>query len=119
KAGLVLADHITTVSPTYALEIQGSEMGMGLDGLLRHRSAALSGILNGIDTAVWDPATDAALTAPYSARKLDARKTTAAAIRERFGLVPRDGMLIVLIGRLTWQKGIDLLLRVIPRLVAE
>jgi starch synthase len=119
KGGLVLADHITTVSPTYAIEIQGSEMGMGLDGLLRHRSSALSGILNGIDTKVWDPATDASLGTPYSARKLDARKTNAAAIREKFGLTPSEGMLVILIGRLTWQKGIDLVLRAIPRLVGE
>lgn len=119
KAGLVLADHITTVSPTYALEIQGSEMGMGLDGLLRHRSAALTGILNGIDTTVWDPASDSSLAATYSTRKLDARKANAAATREKFGLGPSEGMLLVLIGRLTWQKGIDLLLRVIPRLVGE
>jgi starch synthase len=119
KAGLVLADHITTVSPTYAIEIQGSEMGMGLDGLLRHRSAALTGILNGIDTAVWDPASDSSLATPYSTRKLEARKANTAAIREKFGLSPSEGMLLVLIGRLTWQKGIDLLLRVIPRLVGE
>jgi starch synthase len=119
KAGLVLADHITTVSPTYAIEIQGSEMGMGLDGLLRHRAAALSGILNGIDTAIWDPAGDASLAATYSARKLEARRANATAVREKFGLTPSEGMLLVVIGRLTWQKGIDLLLRAIPRLVGE
>ena len=119
KAGLVLADHITTVSPTYAIEIQGSEMGMGLDGLLRHRAGALTGILNGIDTTVWDPAADPHLPARYSPRKLEVRKANAAAIRERFGLAPSDGMLMILVGRLTWQKGIDLVLRVIPRLVAE
>jgi starch synthase len=119
KAGLVLADRITTVSPTYAIEIQGSEMGMGLDGLLRHRSAALSGILNGIDTKVWDPANDASLPATYSVRKLEARKTNAAAVRAKFGLVSGEGMLLVVIGRLTWQKGVDLLLRAIPRLVGE
>src|SRR5581483_2245933 len=95
KGGLVLADHITTVSPTYAIEIQGSEMGMGLDGLLRHRSAALTGILNGIDTATWDPGSDAHLPAPYTARKLEARAANAAAIRERFGLAPGNGMLLV------------------------
>jgi starch synthase len=119
KAGLVLADRITTVSPTYAIEIQGSEMGMGLDGLLRHRSSALSGILNGIDTAVWDPASDASLPSPYSARKLEARAANATAVRKKFGLNPSADMLLILIGRLTWQKGIDLVLRVIPRLVAE
>ncbi len=119
KGGLMMADHITTVSPSYAIEIQGSEMGMGLDGLLRHRTGALSGILNGIDTGVWDPATDASLPAPYSAKKLDARKANATAVREKFGLTAGDGMLMILIGRLTWQKGIDLVLRAIPRLVGE
>jgi len=119
KAGLVLADHITTVSPTYAIEIQSGEMGMGLDGLLRHRSAALTGILNGIDTTVWDPATDSSLAATYSARKIEARAANATAIRAKFGLAPSTAMLLVVIGRLTWQKGIDLLLRAIPRLVGE
>jgi starch synthase len=119
KGGLVLADHITTVSPTYAIEIQGSEMGMGLDGLLRHRAAALTGILNGIDTVLWDPAADSNLAAAYTARKLEARAANTKAVREKFGLAASDGMLLVLIGRITWQKGIDLLLRVIPRLVGE
>lgn len=120
KAGLVLADRITTVSPTYALEIQGSDMGMGLDGVLRHRSNVLTGILNGIDDSVWDPATDPNLAVRYSVRKIEARDGNAAAIREKFGLEARDSaMLLALVGRLTWQKGIDVVLRAIPRLVGD
>ena len=76
KGGLALADRITTVSPTYAEEIQGSEMGMGLDGLLRHRSDALTGILNGIDPDVWNPATDTRLIARYDVTRLDDRALT-------------------------------------------
>jgi starch synthase len=120
KGGLALADRITTVSPTYALEIQGSEMGMGLDGLLRHRADALSGILNGIDTAVWDPATDPHLTACYDATRLDARARNKAALRERFALAgDAPGPLFAVVSRLTAQKGLDLLLAALPRLLAE
>jgi starch synthase len=118
KAGLALADHVTTVSPTYALEIQGSEMGMGLDGLLRHRADALSGIRNGIDLEIWNPATDPHLPARYGAGKLAARKANKAAIRQRFGLSSdAAGPLVCVVSRLTWQKGIDLLLDALPRLL--
>ena len=120
KAGLSLADHITTVSPTYAAEIQGSEMGMGLDGLLRHRSHELTGILNGIDPEVWNPAKDANLAARYDSGKLEARKANKAAIRKKFALSAEgNGLLVTVISRLTSQKGIDLVLAVLPRLVAE
>jgi len=120
KAGLALADHITTVSPTYAVEIQGSEMGMGLDGLLRHRADALTGILNGIDTEVWNPASDAHLTARYDARRLEARKRNKAAVRQQFGLTGDDSApIITVVSRLAWQKGMDLLLAALPRLLAE
>lgn len=120
KGGLALADHITTVSPTYAVEIQGSEMGMGLDGLLRHRGDAVSGILNGIDAEIWNPATDPHLAARYDARKLDARKRNKAAVRERFGLAQDDeGPLITVVSRLAWQKGMDLLLAALPRLLGD
>jgi starch synthase len=120
KAGLSLANHITTVSPTYAIEIQGSEMGMGLDGLLRHRSSVLTGILNGIDPEIWNPATDTHLAARYDAGKLDGRKINKTAIRKEFGLSDSDGgPLVTLVSRLTWQKGIDLLLTALPRLVAS
>jgi starch synthase len=120
KGGLALADHITTVSPTYAVEIQGSEMGMGLDGLLRHRSDALTGILNGIDTDVWNPATDQYLTARYNARRLEARKRNKAAVRQQFALAGGDAApLVTVVSRLAWQKGMDLLLAALPRLLAE
>ena len=120
KGGLALADRITTVSPTYAIEIQTSEMGMGLEGLLRHRSHVLTGILNGIDTAVWDPATDRHLVAPYDAQSLDGRARNKAALRQRFGLsADATGPLVAVVSRLTWQKGMDLLLAALPRLIAE
>ncbi|HVO01741.1 MAG TPA: glycogen synthase GlgA [Candidatus Cybelea sp.] len=119
KGALSLADRITTVSPTYAQEIQTREMGMGLDGLLRHRAQFLSGILNGIDTAVWNPAKDPLLSARYDGAKLGGRKANKAAIRERFNLAAEsDGPLLTVISRLTWQKGIDLALAALPQLVA-
>ena len=120
KAGLALADHITTVSPTYAIEIQGTEMGMGLDGLLRHRSNDLTGILNGIDTAIWNPATDSHLSARYDTRRLDARKRNKEKVRAEFGLAANsEGPIITVVSRLAWQKGLDLLLAALPRLLAE
>ena len=120
KGALALADHITTVSPTYAVEIQGGEMGMGLDGLLRHRAEALTGILNGIDTDVWNPAADSHLTARYDARRLDVRKRNKVTVQERFGLkVDSAAPLVTVVSRLAWQKGMDLLLAALPRLLAE
>ncbi len=120
KAGLALADHITTVSPTYAVEIQGSEMGMGLDGLLRHRSQSLTGILNGIDTHIWDPASDTQLVARYDEKKLEARKRNKAAIRKAFNLTTDENApLITVVSRLAWQKGMDILLAALPRLLDE
>jgi hypothetical protein len=81
KAGLQLADRLTTVSPTYALEIQSPEAGMGLDGVLRARSRQLSGILNGIDEEVWNPATDARIVATYGVKTLAARARNKQAVR--------------------------------------
>jgi starch synthase len=108
KAGLRLANHVTTVSPTYAREICTPEGGMGLDGLLRSRGTALSGILNGIDTHVLNPAKDAALPHTYSHRKLAARAANKAALCARFGLDP-ERLLFGVVSRLTTQKGLDLL----------
>jgi starch synthase len=120
KGGLALADRVTTVSPTYALEIQDSAMGMGLDGLLRHRSDVLTGILNGIDTEVWNPATDPHLAARYDASHIEQRARNKAAVRGRFGLSDEaSGPLVAVVSRLTGQKGMDLLLAVLPRLLAE
>lgn len=120
KGGLALADRVTTVSPTYAEEIQGSEMGMGLDGLLRHRSDVLSGILNGIDPDVWNPATDTCLPARYDVTRLADRARNKKALRERFGLNDDEsGPLVAVVSRLTWQKGMDLLLAGLPDLLAQ
>ena len=108
KAGLALADAITTVSPSYAREIQTVQDGMALDGLLRHRSADLHGILNGIDTEVWNPATDKALARNFDAKSLAARAENKRAIEKRFGLLAGDGPLFCIVSRLTGQKGMDL-----------
>src|ERR1700759_3412814 len=102
KAGLQFADRITTVSPTYAREIQSDEAGMGLSGLLRDRANALSGILNGIDVDVWNPATDASIRARYSVDELGARAADKAALQERLGLEPNpDAFLLGVISRIS------------------
>ncbi|GKQ52273.1 glycogen synthase GlgA [Bradyrhizobium sp. Ce-3] len=120
KAGLQFADRITTVSPTYAQEIQTDEGGMGFGGLLRERADVLSGILNGIDIAVWNPATDPDIAARFSAEQMAERATNKAALQRRFGLEPApDAMLLGVISRLSWQKGLDLLLENIPTLLGE
>lgn len=119
KAGLQFADRITTVSPTYAAEIQTEEYGMGLAGLLRQRASDLSGILNGIDTAVWDPASDAAIASPYSIERLEARAANKAALQKRMGLdVSADPFLLGVVSRLSWQKGLDLFLSCLPTLAS-
>jgi starch synthase len=110
KGGLSYADRITTVSPTYAREITAPEDGMGLDGVLRHRSAVLSGILNGIDDTVWNPATDPLIPAPYSRATITARAANKTALQQRLHLRPSPGSpLIGIVSRLTSQKGLDLL----------
>ncbi len=109
KAGLACASAITTVSPTYAEEIKTPEFGLGLQGLISSRSGVLHGIVNGIDTEVWNPETDPLLAAPFSARRLQGRAANRTAIEKRFGLHADDSALFVLVSRLTWQKGIDLL----------
>ena len=109
KAGLANATAITTVSPTYAEEIKTPDFGMGLQGLIASRSGVLHGIVNGIDTDVWNPETDPLLAAPYSAKKLQGRAANRAAVEARFGLDTDDAALFVLVSRLTAQKGIDLL----------
>ena len=120
KAGLQFADRITTVSPTYAREIQGDEGGMGLGGLLRTRSGDITGILNGIDTNVWDSATDTQLASSYDIDNVDRRAANKTALQQRFGLEPRaDAFLLGVICRLSWQKGLDLLLEALPALLGE
>jgi starch synthase len=119
KAGLQFADRITTVSPTYADELRTPEYGMGLDGLLRARASVVSGILNGIDEDVWDPMDDPALPASLLPDHPDARAVNRREIQFRVGLAqdPRAPLFAV-IGRLTWQKGMDLLLQALPALLA-
>lgn len=120
KAALIFADRITTVSPTYATEIMEPAGGMGLHGLLAGRGGVVSGILNGIDTDVWNPATDPALAASFDASDLDARAANKAALQRAFGLDERaDAFLIGSVGRLTEQKGMDLLPPLMPELVAR
>jgi len=118
KAGLWFADRITTVSPTYATEIRTADGGMGLDGLLRGRGTAVSGILNGIDVVSWNPAEDIALAANFTAATLAPRRRNTAALRARFGLAEDPAALVFgFIGRLAWQKGIDLVLEALPALL--
>jgi len=114
KAGLVFADHLTTVSPGYARELMTPDFGMGLDGVLRARADALSGILNGIDETVWDPATDTEIKRYRTPR---GKAPNTARLRAEFGLRDAAGPLCVVVSRLTEQKGLDLLLEALPALL--
>ena len=119
KAGIRFATRVTTVSPAYAAEIATDVGGMGLGGLLAARGSDLVGILNGIDTDVWDPARDAHLARAYDAATMDARSVNKAALLDAFGLDPDPAApLFGAVGRLTEQKGVDLLLDAIPAIVA-
>ena len=118
KAGLASASRITTVSPTYAREIREPGFGMGLEGLIRARESEVSGIVNGIDAAVWNPASDPALKAAYSAKALAKRAANTRALEAEFGLEKNgDSPLFIVISRLTWQKGMDVLLEAADHLV--
>jgi len=120
KAGLFFSDRLTTVSPTYAREIQTPAFGGGFEGLLRSRANALTGILNGVDPQVWDPRYDAVLPRTYSIEDAPAGKSAAkASLRLRLGLeVREDALLFGVVSRLTPQKGLDLLLASVAPLVA-
>ena len=119
KAGLQFADRITTVSPTYAAEIRTAAAGMGFDGLLRARADVLSGILNGIDTNIWNPASDQHIAARFDRATLGKRAANKAALQARMGLArDPDAPLFAVVSRLTWQKGMDLLLACLPELLA-
>ena len=120
KAGLVYADRITTVSPTYAREIQTPEQGCGLDGVLRARAHVLSGLLNGVDDAVWNPAKDAALAQPYSAHALDGKAVCKAALQAEVGLKPQArAPLFAVVSRLTEQKGLHWVLQTAHTLLSH
>jgi starch synthase len=110
KGGIVFADGLGTVSPTHAVEIQTPEFGFGLDGALRSRGGDVFGILNGIDTEAWDPASDPALPAAYSPRDLSGKADCKASLLAEFDLAPRqERPLIGVVTRLAWQKGFQLL----------
>ncbi len=120
KAGLVGADVLTTVSQRYSEEIQTEEHGCGMDGVLRERSADLYGIVNGIDTEVWNPATDTLIPANYSPEDLSGKSECKRKLQERFGLRQEaGGPLIGMICRLVDQKGLDLLREALPELLEE
>ncbi len=108
KAGLVTADRITTVSPTYAEELMRPEFGMGLEGVLQARAGDLDGILNGVDETIWSPATDPDIV-PYSERSMKGKATNRSRLLAEFGLGPIEGPLAIVVSRLTEQKGIDLI----------
>lgn len=119
KAGLVAADRLTTVSPTYAREIQTEELGFGMDPVLRHRSAVLSGILNGIDTGYWNSRTDRFLPARFSASSSAGKQECKLALFRETGLTEPNRPLFGCVTRLADQKGVDLIVASIPALVAQ
>ena len=114
KAGLTYADRLSTVSPTYAQELMTREFGMGLDGVIRARALDLTGILNGIDADVWNPANDPAIR-PYTTAR--GKAPNKARLMGEFGLADGDGPLCIVVSRLSEQKGLDLLLDALPALI--
>ncbi|MBM6593645.1 glycogen synthase GlgA [Microvirga pudoricolor] len=120
KAGLTLSDRLTTVSPTYALELQTPGFGMGFDGLLRYRSGDLSGILNGVDETIWNPGTDPLIAHSYAPSSLDGKRRNRGDLQRAMGLDPDpEAFLTCVVSRLTDQKGLDLLLGALPDLMAD
>ena len=119
KAGLKFADHVTTVSPTYAREIATHEFGCGLDGVIRGREGSVTGVLNGIDAEIWNPATDPAIAERYDAERLDGKHRCRVALQTELGLqVDDEALLVAVVSRLTAQKGLDLVLAAVPQLLA-
>jgi starch synthase len=120
KGGIAFADGVSTVSPTYALEICTPELGYGLEGLLRHRGDRLAGVLNGIDYAVWDPSHDPAIPQHYNAETYELKPRNRIALQREMGLPEREDVLLFgYVGRLVEQKGVDLILEVLPRLLSH
>ena len=118
KAGLKYAQRITTVSPNYAHEIATEHFGCGLDGVIRARGSDVSGILNGVDGAIWNPATDRLIAAPYSLQALDGKALCKTALQQELGLtVEASAPLFSVVSRLTSQKGLDLLIDALPSLL--
>ncbi len=119
KGGLVFSDLLTTVSRTYAREIQTQEFGCGLEGVLQERSQVLHGVVNGVDYEVWNPASDPAIPKGYSDRDLQGKRACKAALQEELGLAPEAVPLVGLVTRLAEQKGLNLVLDALPGLLAE
>ncbi len=124
KAGLASASAITTVSPSYAAEIRTPEFGMGLEGLIAARGDRVRGILNGIDTAEWNPATDRAIASNFAGKAISRRAANKPVLEAEFGLAPGSGgergaPLFIVVSRLTWQKGMDVLLEAVDHLVGN
>jgi starch synthase len=121
KAGLTYADQLTTVSPTYARQIQGTyEFGWGMEGTLRTRSGDLSGILNGLDLEEWDPAHDPFLAKPFDARSMAGRRDCKAYLQQNLKLpLAPQAPLLAMVARLVEQKGVDLLAEIAPKLIEE
>ena len=119
KAGLTFADRVTTVSPNYAAEMAREEFGCGLDGMVRARGRDVSGILNGVDGTVWNPASDPGIAAPYSPSALGGKLRCKAALQTAMGLkADARAPLFAVVSRLTPQKGLDLVLAALPELLA-
>lgn len=120
KAGLFYADAITTVSPSYAAEIQVEPLGMGMHGLLAKRREDLYGILNGIDLDEWNPAADPHLAKPFDSKRLAAKAANKRALQERLGLkIDPEIPLLGIVSRITHQKGVDLIAEIAPKLIHE
>jgi starch synthase len=118
KGGMVFADYLTTVSPTYAREILTPKFGFGLEGVLHNRADRLLGILNGIDIDRWNPETDSDLPANYSASDRSGKQVCKQALQQEFQLPETSAPLLGVIARLTSQKGLDLVAAIIPQLMA-
>ena len=120
KGGILASDAVTTVSPTYAREIQSPELGFGLDGVLRARAGAVTGILNGVDYTQWDPATDPLIPARYSPEDLSGKRVCKAGLLAEFGLdTDPERPLLGMVSRLAGQKGFDILQEIAADLFAE
>ncbi|WP_284215418.1 glycogen synthase GlgA [Ciceribacter naphthalenivorans] len=119
KGGLTTADAITTVSPTYAREILAPRFGMGLQGVLRKRAGILRGIVNGIDRDIWNPETDHNLPVNYTVHDIDRKSANRLPLLERFNLDRDDGPVFAAVSRLTWQKGMDILVEVSGEIVSR
>jgi starch synthase len=117
KGGIIFADYLTTVSPTYAKEILTAEFGFGLEGVLRNRKSQLQGIINGIDTDLWNPESDPFLPARYSVDDRRGKQQCKHVLQEEFSLPKKEIPLLAVIARLTSQKGLDLIEQIIPQLM--